>query len=151
LRLDNVIFAGERRVEDVPPLIACADVCFAAVRPEPYPKKVISVKIFEYLACERPVVGALSGESARVLAESNGGIVVAPGDVRAVADAILALRRDAASRAAMGRAGRRYVEEHFSRSVWALRLERRLVELCGQGSRAERPGSAHPSRRGART
>jgi glycosyltransferase involved in cell wall biosynthesis len=159
LGLDNVVFGGERRVEDVPQLIARADVCFAAVRPEPYPKKVISVKVFEYLACERPVVGALSGESARVLAESGGGIVVAPGDARAVADAILALRADPARRAAMGRSGRRYVERHFSRAAQAARLERRLAEVCGHAPPPEEPGCARPSeelgyapaaRRGAR-
>ena len=137
LKLDNVIFGDERRVEEVPALIARADVCFAAVRPEPYPKKVISVKVFEYMACERPVVGALSGESARVLEESGGGLVVAPGDARAVADAVLELYRDAGRRASMGAAGRRYVEEHYSRSAWAARLERRIAELCRRGSAAE--------------
>ncbi len=129
-RLDNVIFGEERGVEDVPAIMARADVCFAAVRPEQYPKKVISVKVFEYLACEKPVVGALGGESARVLEESGGGIVVAPGDARATADAILTLYRDPERRASMGKAGRRYVEEHYSRSAWAARLEKAVVKLC---------------------
>jgi glycosyltransferase involved in cell wall biosynthesis len=128
--LDNVIFGDERGVKEIPHLVARADLCFAAVRPEPYPKKVVSVKIFEYLACERAVVGALSGESARVLEESGGGVVVPPGDARATADAILTLYRDPARRAEMGRTGRRYVEEHYSRSTWAARLERRVSELC---------------------
>ncbi len=128
--LDNVIFGDERGVKEIPHLMARADLCFAAVRPEPYPKKVVSVKVFEYLACEKAVVGALSGESARVLEESGGGVVVPPGDARATADAILALYRDPARRAEMGRTGRRYVEENYSRSVWAARLERRVSELC---------------------
>lgn len=149
LKLDNVIFGGERRVEDVPALVSRADVCFAAVRPEAYPKKVISVKVFEYMACERPVVGALSGESARVLEESGGGVVVAPGDARAVADAVLELYRDPARRAAMGAAGRRYVEEHYSRSAWAARLERRMAGLCDGGGPAEELGYDAGAGRGA--
>ncbi len=136
--LENVIFGDERLVGDVPSLIARADVCFAAVRPEPYPKKVISVKVFEYLACEKPVVGALSGESARVLEESGGGIVVPPGDARATADAILSLYRDPLRRTAAGKAGRRYVDEHYSRSIWATRLERRLKEVYWTGPRDRR-------------
>jgi glycosyltransferase involved in cell wall biosynthesis len=138
LGLDNVIFGDERVVSDVPSLIARADVCFAAVRPEPYPKKVISVKVFEYLACERPVVGALSGESARILEESEGGIVVPPGDARATADAILSLYKDPARRKSMGRAGRTYVKQHYSRSAWAMRLERRLNEVYWSGPRDRR-------------
>ncbi|MGI9108050.1 MAG: glycosyltransferase family 4 protein [Pyrinomonadaceae bacterium] len=148
LNLDNVIFGGERRVEDVPSLIARADVCFAAVRPEPYPKKVISVKIFEYLACEKPVVGALSGESARVLAESGGGIVVAPGDARAIADAILELYPDPERRTVMGRTGHLYVEEHYSRSAWAARLERRIGEMCGRSEYPEESADRADSDRG---
>jgi glycosyltransferase involved in cell wall biosynthesis len=138
LGLENVIFGDERIVSDVPSLIARADVCFAAVRPEPYPKKVISVKVFEYLACEKPVVGALSGESARILDESGGGIVVAPGDAHATADAILSLYNDPERRTAMGRTGRIYVDQHYSRSVWAMRLERRLKEIYWSGERDRR-------------
>ena len=128
--LSNVIFGDERNVKEIPSLLARADVCFAAVRPEPYPKKVVSVKVFEYLACEKPVVGALSGESARILEESGGGIVVPPGDARATADAVLALYHDAERRREMGTAGRRYVDENYSRSMWAARLEQRVSEMC---------------------
>ncbi|MGQ0763395.1 MAG: glycosyltransferase family 4 protein [Acidobacteriota bacterium] len=138
MKLDNVIFGDERIVGQVPSLLARADVCFAAVRPEPYPRKVISVKVFEYLACEKPVVGALSGESARVLEESGGGIVVPPGDAHATAEAIRSLFHDHERRAAMGKAGRRYVDEHYSRSVWAIRLERRLKEVYWSGPRDRR-------------
>jgi glycosyltransferase involved in cell wall biosynthesis len=127
--LDNVIIADERPVADVPYLIARSDVCFASVLPAPYPRKVISVKIFEYLACEKPVVGSLAGESAVVVERSGGGINVQPGDSRAVADAILDLFHDPARRAAMGKAGRRYVEENFSRGAWASKLERKISSI----------------------
>ena len=136
--LDNVIFGNERVVNDVPSLIARADVCFAAVRPEAYPKKVISVKVFEYLACEKPVVGALSGESARILDESGGGIVVLPGDARATADAIMDLYKDPERRRTCGERGRRYVDEHYSRSAWAMRLEKRLKQVYWSGPRDRR-------------
>ncbi len=127
--LENVIFGGERPVGEISALLARADVCFAAVRPEAYPRKVISVKVFEYLACEKPVVGALSGESARVLAESGGGIVVEPGDAHAVAAAILKLCRNPSERHLMGQRGRDYVEQNYSRSAWASSFEQRLREL----------------------
>src|SRR5207249_255169 len=93
-------------------------------------EKIISVKLFEYLACERPVVASQAGESARILRESGGGIVVGPGDARATAGAILSLYRDPERRAAMGRQGRAYVEANYSRSVWAGRLEEVLCEVC---------------------
>jgi glycosyltransferase involved in cell wall biosynthesis len=138
MNLENVIFGEERIVSEVPSLLARADVCFAAVRPEQYPRKVISVKVFEYMACEKPVVGAVSGESARILEESGGGIVVSPGDASATAAAILSLYQDPARRIAMGTAGRRYVNEHYSRSAWAVRLEKKLEEVYWSGTRDRR-------------
>jgi len=127
--LDNVIIASQRSVKDVPSVIARANVCFAAVSAEAYPKKLISVKIFEYFACEKPVVGALSGESARVIEESGGGVVVRPGDAEGIAEAILDLYNDKKKCEEMGKAGRRYVEENFSRGIWATRLEQRIATL----------------------
>jgi colanic acid biosynthesis glycosyl transferase WcaI len=129
LGLDNVIFGGERRVEEIPFLLARADVCLSALLPDPYLEKIITVKIFEYLACEKPVVAALAGETARVLTDSGGGIVVPAGAARSMAEAILGLYQQPERRIAMGKAGRRYVEEHFSRSVWAAQLEVMLMAL----------------------
>src|SRR5213076_1212702 len=88
LALENVVFGDERPIEDVPYLLARADVCVTSLLPDPYLEKIVSVKIFEYLACEKPVVAALRGEGARVIEESGGGIAIAPADAPAMADAI---------------------------------------------------------------
>jgi hypothetical protein len=129
LELENVIFGGERPIEDVPYLLARADVCVTNLLPDAYLEKIVSVKVFEYLACERPVVAGLRGEGARVLEASGGGLAVAPGDARALADAILELDSSPERREQMGKAGRRYVEEHHSRAAIAARLEQLLAEV----------------------
>jgi glycosyltransferase involved in cell wall biosynthesis len=128
-RLDNVVFGGELPIEEVPYLLARADVCVTNLLPDPYLEKIVSVKIFEYLACGKPVVGALRGEGARVLEDSGGGITVPPGDAQAMAAAILELHGSPERRDALGEAGRRYIEEHYSRAVIAKTLERLLGEL----------------------
>jgi putative colanic acid biosynthesis glycosyltransferase WcaI len=133
--LENVVWCGEQEIRDIPYLLARADVCVSALLPEPYLEKIISVKLFEYLACEKPVVAAQSGESAHILEESGGGIAVAPGDGRALAEAILGLYRDPERRRKMAAAGREYVEAHYSRAVWADRLAQALAALPAQRAR----------------
>jgi glycosyltransferase involved in cell wall biosynthesis len=116
----------------VPYVLARADVCVTNLLPDPYLDKIVSVKVFEYLACEKPVVGGLRGEGARILEESGGGIAVEPGDAHAMADAVRGLLDSPEQRAEMGEAGRRYVVEHRSRAVIAARLEELLAEVTSR-------------------
>jgi len=108
---------------------AC-DACLVPLAAIPILQETIPSKIFEVMACERPVVASLAGEAARIVHESGGGIVAPPGDPRAIADAVLRLRdTPAAERAAMGAAGRAYVGRHFAREALAERYLEILQRL----------------------
>jgi glycosyltransferase involved in cell wall biosynthesis len=54
---------------------------------------VLSAKVFEYLAAERPILAAVppDGEAAALLRETGAGVVVAPDDVEALAAALAEL------------------------------------------------------------
>jgi glycosyltransferase involved in cell wall biosynthesis len=56
-------------------------------------RSVISAKIFEYLAAERPILAAVppDGEAAALLRRTGAGIVVAPADVRGIREALAGL------------------------------------------------------------
>ena len=66
--------------------------------------------------------------------EAGGGIAVSPGDAQALADAVRTLYRDRERRRAVGLQGRRYVEEHYSRTRWAARFEELVRGLCAAPS-----------------
>ena len=74
-------------------------------------------KVLGYLAAGRPVIAAVDADSetARFLIRAGAGVIVAPGDPTALAEAILAMRMDPDRRKVMGRAGRRYLEENCSK------------------------------------
>lgn len=129
MRLENVQFLGEQPAAEIPRFLSVADLCVSALRPEPYLEKIVSVKVFEYLACELPVVAAQSGETARILRTSGGGVTVAPGDAPALAAAIRDLQKDPARRRRMGREGRAFVKQHYSRGLWASHLREVLEAL----------------------
>lgn len=141
--LTNVVFTGQRPIAELPHLLARADACVTNLLPDPYLEKIIPVKVFEYMACERPVVAAVRGEGARVVEEAGGGVVVPPGDGAGIAAAVLRLRDDPEAARAMAARGRRHVEEHYSRAVTARRLEGLVRELTG--SPARRGASPPPS------
>jgi colanic acid biosynthesis glycosyl transferase WcaI len=121
---------------------AC-DVCLVPLADFAILRGTIPSKIFEVMACERPVVASVAGEAARIVERSGGGLVVPPGDARGIADAVLRLRdTPAAERAAMGAAGRAYVGEHFARETLAARyleILRGVDARCGALTAVPRP------------
>ncbi|HTK57335.1 MAG TPA: glycosyltransferase family 4 protein [Gemmatimonadales bacterium] len=98
---------------------AC-DLVLVPLAPLPVFQETVPSKLFEILACERPVLASLAGEAAAIVAASGGGMSVPPGRPELLAQGI---ERFAAlsvgERAAMGVAGRRYVAAQFSRDVLA--------------------------------
>lgn len=80
-------------------------------------------KLLEYLAMGKPVVCTDLGEVGRLVRETQAGLLVPPGDARALADAIIYLyeHRDAGD--AFGRNGREAAEDRFSLTVLAEKLE----------------------------
>jgi glycosyltransferase involved in cell wall biosynthesis len=96
-------------------------------------------KIFEAMACARPIVAALGGEGARLVTRSDGGIVAAPGDPAAIADALdRMLALSPAERNAMGDRARRFALAEFDRETLAQRYLERLQRLVPAAIRTER-------------
>jgi len=118
LQLPNVTMLPAVPREQVPGLLAAADICLAPLRDVALFSTFIPSKIFEYLAVEKAVVGSVRGETARILSEA-GAVVVEPEQPEALAAALRTLAGDPDRRRDMGSAGRRYVAEHFDRDALA--------------------------------
>lgn len=129
--LGNVEFLPIQPRERVPLFYAAANVCFVPLRRGDYFRINIPSKVFEILAVERPIIIGAEGQARAIVDESGGGIAVTPESAHAYADAVLRLQADPAFAESLGRSGRAYVLENFSREKKAARyieiLERTLV------------------------
>jgi hypothetical protein len=137
LGLTNVAFHDSVPREQVAALYRSADVCLVPLRAVPLFRAFIPSKMFEILACGRPVLASLEGEAAEILQASGASLVVPPEDVEAVAAALLRLAADPALRDTLAARGRPYVAEHFDRR----RLAGRYLEIL---SGVRRVGGAAP-------
>lgn len=95
----------------------------------------IPSKMFDFMACGKPVVLAVNGEARKILEESRGGVYVPPDNPRLLAEMILQLSRDREKLAEMGNRGRAYVLSHFTRDVQANYLEEILLHLTRERPR----------------
>jgi glycosyltransferase involved in cell wall biosynthesis len=131
--LDNVTMLPGVPREDVPALLAAADICIVPLRDLPLFSAFIPSKLFEFLAAGKAVIGALRGEASSILLEA-GALVVEPGDPGALADAITALASDSGRRATMGIEGRMYVTSKFDRRALAGRYRALLCDCVSEAS-----------------
>ena len=127
---DTVRLLGRFPVEEMPRLFAGVDALLVTLRRDPVLALTIPAKLQSYLACAKPIIGALDGEGAAVIAEAAAGVCAPAEDPAALAARVLELRDlDAGSRLSMGRRGRAYFEANFGSELLLGRLEGWCAEL----------------------
>jgi len=127
-QLSNVTFAGLQPHESISGFYLASDVCYVPLRPHPFLfENFVPSKIFEILATETPVLGAVGGEAAEILEASGLSRVVTPGDVNAITDAIESMAQKPPTQKAR-RNARKYVER-FSRVNLAERYAEHIEDL----------------------
>jgi glycosyltransferase involved in cell wall biosynthesis len=125
---DGLEFLGRVDRGRLPELYAGARLAVvASIWPEPLPRAALEASL-----CEVPVVATRAGGISDAVADGETGLLVPPRDSAALADALLRVWRDPALGRTLGEAGRRRIEERFSRDVVAQRAE----ELYGDALRA---------------
>jgi glycosyltransferase involved in cell wall biosynthesis len=98
---------------------AC-DACLVPLAPIAIFNETVPSKIFEVMACERPLIASVSGEAGEVVERSRGGLRTNPGDEHALAGAILKVRATPeVEQLEMGRRARAYVAANYDRVALA--------------------------------
>lgn len=112
---NRFIFTGVVAYDRVPFFINASDVCVAPFIVARNAKIGLSpLKLYEYMACKKPVVASdISGVS-DVLKASEGGIAVVPENPNALSEAILKLLESPDLRIKLGSKGLSYVTENYS-------------------------------------
>lgn len=145
LGLPNVAIHPPIPKERTPAFYNACDVCLVPLAPLPIFEETVPSKLFEIMACERPVVAGVAGEAARVVEASGAGLVTAPGDADALAEAVLRIRSmPGGERRGFGERGRRYVKRHYDREVLAARYLDQLERIAGRRQMETASGFGSP-------
>ena len=130
--LTNVTFHDSVAHEQVPQLLATADICLAHTRNLPLFEGMLPMKMFEAMACGRPILLALNGEARRIAVEEAGAAVyVEPENASALAEAALYLFEHPGVATRLGQRGREFVKERYDYDLLTFKLHARLMSLLG--------------------
>ena len=117
----------------MPGYFSAADALLVTLRADPAFALTVPSKIQSYLACGKPVIAALNGEGASIIAESAAGISCAAEDPDKLAAAVLTLyNMPAEHRLAMGVKARSYFEANYEREMLLDRLELCMSETLSK-------------------
>ena len=126
---DRFHFCGRHPETLMPDFFAQADALFASLQEAPNFALTVPYKIQTYMACGKPIIGALTGEGARILQESGAGVASPPGDANGIIESIRALRAlKSTERIQMGNRASQYFEANFSNRVVFDTLEQALQD-----------------------
>ncbi len=118
---DAAIFTGAVSPDDVPAYIASMDVAVA-----PYPRMdrcyFSPLKVFEYMAAGRAVVGSRNGQLGALIAHGTDGLIYEPGDTAGLAVALIQLYRNTTLRGKLGAAARAKILRTHTWSAVAERI-----------------------------
>lgn len=120
---ENVVFLGPVEGDKAPDFMCACDVLVLTKRP--LESGFSPVKLYAYLACERPVVASdLPG--LEIVEEAGAGELVPPGDPEALAAAVGELLRDPGAR---GELGRQVVLERYTWDHTCAHLEEIMARI----------------------
>jgi glycosyltransferase involved in cell wall biosynthesis len=121
--LDNVLLLPQVPITEVAFYINSADIMLVPLKRDQIFSAFIPSKMFDFMACGKPIILTVDGEARSILEESGGGVYVEPDNPRSLAVVLNTLRENPNRLIDMGHHGREYVLRHYLRDQQAKRLE----------------------------
>lgn len=128
----RVHFTGRVDHSEVPNHVAAMDICLLPYDQESEGFYFSPLKLFEYMAGGKPVLGPRMGQVAKVIKEGFNGMLYAPASPADANEKLRALIDDASLRQRLGETARKTILENYTWRHTALAVERVLKNVLGE-------------------
>lgn len=120
---ENIIFYGRRPLEEMPGFYEKADAMLITLKADPVLSMTLPGKVQSYMAVGKPIIGAIDGETKKVIEDANCGYCGKAEDNKELAENIRKFMKNP-NRDLMGKNARAYYEMHFEQKKFMDGLER---------------------------
>lgn len=119
--MENIVFHGRRPLTEMPKYYAMADAMLVTMKKDPVLSLTLPGKVQTYMAAGKPIIGAIDGETALIVADADCGICSGAEDAMSLAEnARRFVNMDSKS---CGKNARKYYDCNFAKQVFIDRLE----------------------------
>jgi glycosyltransferase involved in cell wall biosynthesis len=127
-KLDNIMFYGRRPVDEMPRFYRMADAMLITLKRVKTLSYTLPGKVQSYMAASKPIIGAIDGETMRVIEASKSGLCCSAEDHASLAGLILEFCK-CDKKEEMGSNAFAFYNEHYSKDKFIIKLENTLKEL----------------------
>lgn len=128
--LSNITFHGRQPLENMPEYYAMADAFLITLMADPVMSRTLPGKVQSYLAAGKPVLGAIDGETARVIEEAACGLWGPAGDAEALAENIRRAASSSELRQKWSENAKIYYKNNFRKEYFMQTLTEVLRNNC---------------------
>jgi len=121
--LENVAFLDSKPPHEISKYLSTAHCGIVPLKKSKAFCGTIPSKLFDYLACELPILLGVDGEARKILEESNAGLFYEPENYMDLANKIIMLKNNY-DLEKLGRQGRCFVEKFYNRQILAKSIEK---------------------------
>ena len=124
LRLDNLIFYGRKNIDEMPQYYSMADAMLVTMQKDEVLSLTLPGKVQSYMAAGKSIIGAIDGETRKVVESAKCGFVSKAEDVN---DLVMQVRKfvslKSEEREQLGVRAREYYNKYFSKETFMDHLE----------------------------
>jgi len=118
-----------KKMDDLIVKLNAADILIMGMNDNMQAKTAHPSKVFEFMACGKPIVCSTTGATKKLILNSNSGIVVEPGNVQQFTESILLLYNSEDQRKNLGNNGLEYIKKNHSLESFREKLSS-LIDSC---------------------
>lgn len=128
--IKNVHFYGRKPLGEMNYFYSKADAMLVTMKDDPILNQTLPGKVQSYMAVGKPIIGAINGETKKVIEEAKCGYCGKSECAEELADNILKFISKGTDRKTMGKNSRKYYEENYRKDLFIEKLEDNLTFEC---------------------
>lgn len=128
--IDRVFFHGHRPTEEMPALFSKASALIVTLKKNDYISYTLPGKVQSYMAAGKPMIGAIDGETRRIIEECGCGLCCEAENYQELSQLIRKFISEPWKINSYSANSFRYYKDNFSKPVFMERLNAMLQNLC---------------------